>query len=62
MFSIIKRHQGKPQKESSDSQHETTYKQNAGAEAHWQVSSTEQVHLKISRKGLTFLQNPSKLR
>ena len=54
--------EAKPQEDSSDSQHEATYKQKAGAEAHRQASSTKQVHLKISRKGLTFPQNPSKFR
>jgi hypothetical protein len=41
LFSISERHRGKPQEDNNDSQHETTYKQKAGAEAHWQVSSTE---------------------
>ena len=35
LLSISERHQGKSWEDSSDSQHEATYKQKAGAEAYW---------------------------
>jgi len=58
LFSISEKHRGKSQKNSSDSKHEATYKLKIGAKANWGASSTKHVHLEISQKRLTFLQNP----